>query len=313
MKKKLAACLMAASMSLAVVGCSQKETAKDTNTNEVTEGSTQEVRENISESEELTEEASQETTEDVETETAEGEENKDYDPIDYMEYEIQTTYFLKDESWGYELVIAQGQEYVREVKIFVSQLREDVYCLRQVLEDTKHDGAAWDSRGLYLVDVNFDGEKDILVQNGHYGNQGAECYSCYLHEGGEYVQCEGFEEIPNVSVDEENQMILSSWRNSAVSHGWGVWVYENGSFHLQRSLTEEYRENEGYEGKLVGYWTDEEYSDAVSTLQDSEGKGTIVDQFNYLECDEEIINEKLYGKSSFWKLNDHYRWNSLEK
>jgi len=256
---------------------------------------------------------SDQETEDVEAEAAEGKENKDYDPIDYMEYEIRSTYFLKDESRGYELVIAQGKEYVRDVKIFVSQLKEDVYCLSQVLEDTKHDGDAWDNQGLYLVDVNFDGEKDILVQNGHYGNQGAQSYSCYLYEDGEYVYCEGFEEIPNVSVDEENRMILSSWRNSAASHGWGVWVYENGTFHLQRSLTEEYRENEGNEGKQVVYWTDEEFSDTVWTLQDSEGKGTIIDQFNDLACDEEVLNEKLYGKSGFWKLNDYYRWNSLEK
>ncbi len=65
MKKKLVVCLMVASMSLAVAGCSKKESAKDTNTKEVTEGSTQEVTENISESEEPTEEVSQDTTEEV--------------------------------------------------------------------------------------------------------------------------------------------------------------------------------------------------------------------------------------------------------
>lgn len=64
--------------------------------------------------------------------------NKDYDPIDYMDHEIRSTYFLKDGSRGYEFVISQSgetEEYVRDVKVFVSQLADDTYCLKQVLED----------------------------------------------------------------------------------------------------------------------------------------------------------------------------------
>lgn len=47
---------------------------------------------------------------------------KDYEPEKYMEYEIQSSYFLKEKEMGYELVIAQADEtgdYVRDVKIFV--------------------------------------------------------------------------------------------------------------------------------------------------------------------------------------------------
>lgn len=61
MKKKLVACLMIASMTLAVVGCSQKEAANDTNTEE----NAQEITENVSQAEEPTEEISQEVTEEV--------------------------------------------------------------------------------------------------------------------------------------------------------------------------------------------------------------------------------------------------------
>lgn len=64
MKKKLVVCLMVASMSLAVVGCSQKEKSKD-NTTEVTEENTQEVTEAVSETEETTEEISEEVTEEA--------------------------------------------------------------------------------------------------------------------------------------------------------------------------------------------------------------------------------------------------------
>lgn len=262
---------------------------------------------------EFTEESEKEASENGSLSEKE-EVNRDYNPIDYMDHEIRSTYFLKDGSRGYELVIAQSgetEEYVRDVKVFVSQLADDTYCLKQVLEDREHEGAAWDSEGLYLVDANFDGEKDILVQNGHYGNQGAQAYSCYLFEDGQYVQYKGFEEIPNVSVDEENKVILSSWRNSAASYGWGVYVYENGQYYLAKILTEEYKTGEEEESQC--YWTVEEYHDAVLSLKDSEGKGTVTEQFNTVECDEETIKEKLYGKESFWRLGDYYRWNSLER
>lgn len=266
-------------------------------------------------------EEEQEVLSDHEMEEPETVEEKDYDPTDYMEYEIVSSYFLADGSKGYELVIAQeneneeqaAAEYARDVKVFVSRLTDDVYCLQQVLEDKEHDGGAWDSQGLYLVDANFDGEKDILVQNGHYGNQGAQCYSCYLLEDGKYVQCNGFEEIPNASVDEENKVILGSWRSSASSHGWGVYAYENGEYHLQRCLTEEYRVNENNSDEYVIYWTEEEFDENELALPDSEGKGKVTWQMNDLDCDEEMIQGKLYGESSFWKLDDYYKWNSLER
>lgn len=243
--------------------------------------------------------------------------NRDYDPADDMEYEILSSYFLKEGSEGYELVISQSGEageygtVARDVKVFVSRLEGDTYCLEQVLEDENHDGGAWDSEGLYLVDVNFDGQKDILVQNGHYGNQGAQQYSCYLYEDGQYVQCQGFEQIPNASVDEENKVILGYWRNSAASHGWGVYSYENGAYYLDKTLTEEY--SVGEDGEYECEWTVEEYQDAVVSLMDTAGKGNVTEQFNTVTCDEETIEEKLYGKESFWRLGDYYRWNSLER
>lgn len=243
--------------------------------------------------------------------------NRDYDPADDMEYEILSSYFLEEGSEGYELVISQSGEageygtVARDVKVFVSRLEGDTYCLEQVLEDENHDGDAWDSEGLYLVDVNFDGQKDILVQNGHYGNQGAQQYSCYLYEDGQYVQCQGFEQIPNASVDEEDKVILGYWRNSAASHGWGVYSYENGAYYLDKTLTEEY--SVGEDGEYECEWTVEEYQDAVVSLMDTAGKGTVTEQFNTITCDEETIEEKLYGKESFWRLGDYYRWNSLDR
>lgn len=80
---------------------------------------------------------------------------------------------------------------------------------------------------------------------------------------------------------------------------------------MEKILTEEYKT--GGEEESQCYWTVEEYHEAVLSLKDSEGKGTVTEQFNTVECDEETIKEKLYGKESFWRLGDYYRWNSLER
>lgn len=248
-------------------------------------------------------------------EEAEAAVKKDYEPEKYMEYEIQSSYFLKEKEMGYELVIAQADEtgdYVRDVKIFVSDLNADTYCLVQVLEDKLHDGDAWDSNGLYLADVNFDGKKDIIVQNGHYGNAGVQCYACYLYKDEGYELCESFSEIPNASVDPENHYILGSWRNSAASHGYGVYVYENDRYQLWRMLTEEFlsEEDNGTEESYEMQWTDEEYSSNTESLI-SISQGNILDQFA-ADYNSDIVQEKIYGEESFWKLGDYNRWNSFQ-
>lgn len=48
-----------------------------------------------------------------------------------------------------------------------------------------------------------------------------------------------FSDIPNPSIDAENQLILSQWRNSAASHSWAEYKYEDNIFVLSRELREE--------------------------------------------------------------------------
>lgn len=241
--------------------------------------------------------------------------NRNYKTEDYMKYKVLSSYFFEEDLKGYELVISQANEdedYVRDVKVFVSKLEDETYVLMQVLEDKLHDGDAWDSEGLHLVDVNFDGEKDIIVQNGHYGNQGAECYSCYLYYNGSYQQCDSFSEIPNASVDAQNQYMLGSWRNSAASQGYGIYLFENGRYRLCRMLTLEFLPNETAEdeGNRV-LWLDEEYDGDNVSLMNIEN-AAITEQFS-IEADYEsdIVQEKFLGSESFWKLDDYDRWNSF--
>lgn len=243
---------------------------------------------------------------------------RDYDVREYMDKEVMeacdhiTSYFLKKDGYGYELVISQtGEEegWLRDVKVFVSKEENSVFCLQQVLDDEAHDGGAWDSEGLYLIDVNFDGEDDIVVQNGRYGAQGAAGYSCYLGSNKTYERCESFEEIPNASVDAKNKMILGTNRNSAVSHSYLVYQFKSGSFQLGRHLTID-AELKGEEQQAEDSKGNKNYIRRY-TIQD--GSGNVLEAFTSEEKDEAYIESKIYGLDSYWQLNNYNnRWNSIE-
>lgn len=89
------------------------------------------------------------------------------------------------------------------------------------------------------VDVNFDTVPDLLICTGHHGNQGALTYYCFLQTDTGFVEAPTFSDIPNPSIDAENQLILSQWRNSAASHSWAEYKYEDNIFVLSRELREE--------------------------------------------------------------------------
>ena len=240
---------------------------------------------------------------------------RDYDVREYMDKEVMeacdyiTSYFLEKDGYGYELVISQtGEEegWLRDVKVFVSKEEDGIFCLQQVLEDESHTGGAWDIEGLYLIDVNFDGEEDIVVQNGRYGAQGAAGYSCYLGNNKTYERCESFEKIPNASVDAKNKMILGTNRNGWGSYSYRVYIFKNGAFQLERDLTiaaelkdEELRvENpKGNENYIRRY-----------TIED--GNGNVLEEFTSEEKGDAYIESKIYGSDSYWQLNDS-RWNCI--
>jgi len=66
------------------------------------------------------------------------------------------------------------------------------------------------------MDIDFDGKMDIVVFIGNTGTQGARIYNIYLQRD------EGFLSDPvlvsNLILDIENQLILTTWRNTAWSH-----------------------------------------------------------------------------------------------
>ena len=74
------------------------------------------------------------------------------------------------------------------------------------------DGIVWE------VDVNFDGNPDVLLFRGALGAQGAEYYDCWLSDGKKLTRCEDFENVPNPDVDGASKMIYGHIRDGAAAY-----------------------------------------------------------------------------------------------
>lgn len=106
------------------------------------------------------------------------------------------------------------------------------------------------------TDANFDGLPDLLLCMGIFGNQGLSTYVCLLQTEEGFVEEESFEEIANPAVDAENKVILSQWRNNAVSHSWAEYVYQDGDFVLSRELKEDVADETDFDsGEYIWVWT----------------------------------------------------------
>jgi Protein of unknown function (DUF3298). len=146
--------------------------------------------------------------------------------------------------------------------------------------------------GFILVDVDFDGQEDVLVKNGHFGAQGAVTYSCFLQRDKAFVENESFSDIANPAVDAENQLILSTWRNWAASHSWAEFSYQKGAYVMTRKLTEELRADYLPDEEIWVYTEEARINGKMQTVSEIETR-------NY--TDEEIL-EMFHAPESDWGL-----------
>ena len=140
------------------------------------------------------------------------------------------------------------------------------------------------------ADVNFDAVPDLLICTGHHGNQGLLTYYCFLQTKDGFAEAPTFTDIPNPAVDEESQLILSQWRNSAVSHSWAEYRCQDNTYVKHRELCEDLELSGDEE---IWIWTVNGEEAARSD-----------------ELSEDEIGEFLYGENSEWKLADD-RWRTL--
>lgn len=93
-----------------------------------------------------------------------------------------------------------------------------------------------------LEDINFDGNKDIILDCGEFGNQALHYEFGWIWNPKEenYQLAESYLTIENPSTDQKQKVIRSNWRNSADSHGWAIYQYEDGEFVMRSRLTEDF-------------------------------------------------------------------------
>lgn len=140
------------------------------------------------------------------------------------------------------------------------------------------------------VDVNFDDIPDLLICTGHHGNQGLLTYYCFLQTEDGFVESPSFTDIPNPSIDAENKLILSQWRNSATSHSWAEYKWRDNVYILHRELCE----SAVWEsGKEVWVWT---------------VNGEEIGRSD--ELSEAEIEDLLYNANSEWGITGD-RWRTL--
>lgn len=207
---------------------------------------------------------------------------------------IVTDYISITDSFGY---------IPHEARLFVSEKRDGEYYLLDILDIPGRFGNA--SGGLILMDVNFDGHRDILVLRGHSGTQGSVSFTCFIYHEGTYTHNPSFSGISNPRIDAQNQRILSVWRNWAASHGRAMFLYVDGVFVITDILTTEPEE--------VGERRDGEPNAPVYVWRytvESVRNGNIETKI-YLTNDftEDEFFAKFYDENSFWALLSD-RWRS---
>ena len=152
--------------------------------------------------------------------------------------------------------------------------------------------------------MNFDGQKDFLVVQGHFGSQGMVKYTCFLASGGTYELNESFSHIANPSLDVQNQKVLSTWRNWAASHSWAMYSFIKGKFTetdrltQEPEVTEEIRED-GSEAELEVWRHEIEHFN----LKNTETEVYLTSDYS---VDEWI--EMFYDENSFWGLFSDKWW-----
>lgn len=166
----------------------------------------------------------------------------------------------------------------------------------QVIRVTAEGGDAdwWVSveNKLEYVDVNFDDIPDLLICTGHHGNQGLLTYYCFLQTEDGFVEAPTFTDIPNPAIDADNQLILSQWRNSAVSHSWAEYECQDNTYVMIRELCEDLEWGE-YDDEEVWFWT---------------VNGEVIGRSD--ELSESEIDDLIYNENSEWGIAGD-RWRTL--
>lgn len=188
-----------------------------------------------------------------------------------------------------------GMGFVMKLEIFDEN---DLSILSADFSETYHDevpgspvyNQMMDTMGLHIVDVNFDGYRDVIILNSFSGAHSNTWYDCWLwdSEASLFVESKTFAEICNPALDAEKKCIYSAGGSGVAYWGGSIYRYIDGEFIITNDLYT-------YQGGLVE-------TELVN------GKMEVVREVSEIIEDEKIAAErKYYADHELWQL-DHPRW-----
>lgn len=95
-----------------------------------------------------------------------------------------------------------------------------------------------DTMGLHVVDVNFDGYRDVIILNTFSGAHSNTWYDCWLWdvETAAFVPSPSFSDICNPAIDREKECIYSAGGGGAAYWGGSIYEFLNGEFVMTHDL-----------------------------------------------------------------------------
>lgn len=120
----------------------------------------------------------------------------------------------------------------------VAILSEDFTDIKNEVEGNSIYYQMIDTMGLHVVDVNFDGYRDVLILNCFHGAHSNSWYDCWLWDDktSSLIYSKSFAEICNPAIDWDKQCIYSSGGSGANSHDYSIYQYMNDQFVISNIL-----------------------------------------------------------------------------
>lgn len=212
-----------------------------------------------------------------------------------------TTYFrYRTDGWVFEWLESdyteEGNWFLEDGVLVISREgnAEEPQIIHVTAEGGDGVGVGIEHTFIYR-DANFDKIPDLLICTGHHGNQGLITYYCFLQTDDGFVESPTFTDIPNPAIDEENKLILSQWRNTAASHSWAEFAYQDGKYIMVRELCEDLLPSDETQevDKEIWVWT---------------VNGEVLGRSDELTAEE--IENLIYNENSEWGIAGD-RWRIL--
>lgn len=225
---------------------------------------------------------------------------RDYREEDYMEHDVTATYFITRNGYCYEQAFYKingdfTAYHSWEMKVFISKLEDGEFRLQQMFDIEPEEYCGYFLDGMELVDANFDGVLDLEVHRGDTGNQAAGVYSCFLFDGEQYNLCESYSHIFNAYINPKWKRVYGMNRSNAVTHTYEVYIFQDGEFRLERSVTTKPDENYDYTSEEDTVWLYDEHI----YIPNSEW-GEVVSHHVYSGKDDKELLDERYAEDSVW-------------